>query len=231
MPRGAATEEGVPWENWPVVMRPGVLPAPVESRLTPNEFSMLRSISANFTRSMICLSAPGGTTCKLFTTVLASEATRAAARSATAWLLACPISASASRSIRTSMASSGKVSFSRRRTGSRSLSTVTAYMLRAPVFDQITSVDRPEDLAFIRISRVVTATASTTSGLLMDTRATSDARSKTTLRPTLSFIGSGVSGISPPLAATAAPASAKTSTERTTAVVTDPVRSFRVIKY
>jgi L-cysteine desulfidase len=105
-------------------------------------------------------------------------------------------------------------------------------MLRAPVFDQITSVDRPADLAFIRISRVVTATASTTSGLLMDTRATSDARSKTTLRPTLSFISSGVSGISPSLAATAAPAdSANRSTERLTAVVTDPIRSFRVIKY
>ena len=46
-------------ENWPVVIRPMVFSAPVETRLTPKDSAAVRFISANFTRSMHLLFGRG----------------------------------------------------------------------------------------------------------------------------------------------------------------------------
>ena len=46
--------------NWPVVMRPTVFMAPVDIKPSPKDLAAVRFSSANFTRSMICLSGAGG---------------------------------------------------------------------------------------------------------------------------------------------------------------------------
>ncbi len=112
--------------NCPVVVRAGVLKAPVEIRLNPSELATVRSSSAKRTRSRICGSAPGPATSRLLTTLLASGATSAEARSATDCVLTRPVSDSASRAACTSICSPGNVSRSSFRTGSRFCDTVTA---------------------------------------------------------------------------------------------------------
>jgi hypothetical protein len=67
--------------NCPVLASPGVFAAPVDSRFTASEVVALRLSSANFTRSRICFSGPGGTTRRLLTTALPNGAAKAAARS------------------------------------------------------------------------------------------------------------------------------------------------------
>src|SRR5579862_2703188 len=182
------SDEALALGNWPVPTRPGVFNAPVDKKLIPKSVSTARFSSAKRTRRMICFSPAPGATCRLLTTVLLKGAVNASARSATAWLLTCPMSDKASRLARMSMVSSGNVSRSRSRTGSRFGSTVTVKNKGSPARCQITRLDRPSDLAFTKISRLVTATASMTSGLPIETRAMSPGRSITMLLPTVSFI-------------------------------------------
>src|SRR5579862_3687256 len=184
------SDEALALGNWPVPTRPGVFNAPVDKKLIPKSVSTARFSSAKRTRRMICFSPAPGATCRLLTTVLLKGAVNASARSATAWLLTCPMSDKASRLARTSMVSPGKVSRSKSRTGSRFGSTVTVKNSGSPARCQITRLDKPSDLAFTKISRLVTATASITSGLPIETRAMSPGRSITMLFPTVSFMRS-----------------------------------------
>ena len=106
-------------------IRPIVPVAPSDAIFTPNSDALLRSSSANFTRSKICFSMPPTPSCRLFTTVLPKPAESTATRSETSLFVTVPFNEMVSLELRTSIASAGKDSFTKRRRGSRLMSTFT----------------------------------------------------------------------------------------------------------
>src|SRR5258706_4294119 len=94
--------------NWPVVMLPSTLPAPVESRLKPIVLRALRSTSANFTSSKTSW-APMGPKVRTLTTFLEYASPISPARLATSSVETCPLRTMALRDGETAMTSSGKM--------------------------------------------------------------------------------------------------------------------------
>src|SRR5579885_18989 len=124
-------------------------------------------------------------------TVLAAVAASAVTRSETAAEETCPVSVMVSLPPCTWTRSPGKVSSISLCTGSEFMSTVTVKSSRSPALLQMMRVVAPAALPLITTSRVLTATASITSGFATEIRTMSSGCSSTSERPTTVRISFG----------------------------------------
>src|SRR5579884_60601 len=144
-------------------------------------------------------------------TVFAAVAASAVTRSETAAEETCPVSVMVSLPPCTWTRSPGKVSSISLCTGSEFMSTVTVKSSRSPALLQMMRVVVPAALPLITTSRVLTATASITSGFATEIRTMSSGCSSTSERPTTVRISFGCPPDRAGPCASAAPADSNTS--------------------